>query len=47
MGFSYSTIGSTQAHKHTTNAGDGGGLDMTTLLDNSTLKLQAWVLGDS
>lgn len=37
MGFSYTTIGTTQAHKHTNSAGDGGALDNTSLLNTPTL----------
>lgn len=45
MGFSYTTVGSTKAHKHTNGAGDGGALDTTTLIDASQLKSQILLMG--
>jgi hypothetical protein len=43
MGFSYFAIGGTQAHKHSNNSGDGGGLDQTTAFKSGSLI--AWLLG--
>jgi len=45
MGFSYTTIGTTQSHKHTNAAGDGGALNTTTLINGSQLKTQIWMMG--
>lgn len=37
LAYSFSSVSPTQAHKHSSTVGDGGSLDSTTLINNTSL----------